>query len=751
MSANVKMGVELNEFNRGIKEGQNILKGLNAEMKATEAEFKATGNAEKALEQKTKTLNSQLRVQKGIVDQAQKALKAMDEAGVKPTDAAYQKLYATMMNATAGMNETQAALNNLTASEQKAASGANELTNSVNGISKKISLDQVISGINSITSGLENAAKSAFNLGEELVSAVLNKAKLADDTATMAQMYGISIERLLKMNQMYAAGFDTSAEAILTSQDKLRKGLNNSETVKALEEIGVAVNEVIGYGKFGEVTKARDSLEIFFEAGQKILTLGEGQQVDIAQKLFGRSWRELKPLFDEYKTVEEYEKALDGITVASEDSYKNLATLNDTVGELKGNFDTLTMDILGALAPALTKVASSLNDLLSNVIEYLKTDDGQEMLQSLSDSMSSLFDDLGKIDPKSVVESFTSVFNSLVDGLKWIVENKDTLVDALKYVVTGWGLLKLTGGALDIIRLVSGLKGLGVLGKGGGAASAAAGGGSAAGSGTAAVAGITAGEIAQTSLFAAPFALFIDGLRQDKELVDKWMANARDSIAGYQANVEQYSGNEMFDIWDVMTRYTTVNGTPEDSAKMREFAQHFFSWWNDEITDAGLEELAGGMNDEDFFAFKDALEKILNGELLYSSEDQQAFADALNKAIEAAEGLMNPVDIDLKVTDDAAASIAEQVGVVHIPGKIDLMTGQAEGEYANGLPWVPYDGYLALLHRGERVMTARENRNYTYNSNNYFGNVNLNNGLEIDALCDSIDRHNRRQNAGFGG
>ena len=70
--------------------------------------------------------------------------------------------------------------------------------------------------------------------------------------------------------------------------------------------------------------------------------------------------------------------------------------------------------------------------------------------------------------------------------------------------------------------------------------------------------------------------------------------------------------------------------------------------------------------------------------------------------------------------------------------------------HANGLPWVPYDGYLSVLHRGERVLTASENRHYTYNSNNYFGNVNLNNGMEIDALCDSIDRHNRRQHAGFG-
>ena len=70
--------------------------------------------------------------------------------------------------------------------------------------------------------------------------------------------------------------------------------------------------------------------------------------------------------------------------------------------------------------------------------------------------------------------------------------------------------------------------------------------------------------------------------------------------------------------------------------------------------------------------------------------------------------------------------------------------------HANGLPWVPYDGYLAALHRGERVLTASENRQYTYNSNNYFGNVNLNNGQDIETLCNSIDRHNRRRSSGYG-
>ena len=41
MAVNVKLGVDLSQFTSGIREGQNIMKGLNAEMKNAEAEFNA--------------------------------------------------------------------------------------------------------------------------------------------------------------------------------------------------------------------------------------------------------------------------------------------------------------------------------------------------------------------------------------------------------------------------------------------------------------------------------------------------------------------------------------------------------------------------------------------------------------------------------------------------------------------------------------------------------------------------------------
>ena len=47
-----------------------------------------------------------------------------------------------------------------------------------------------------------------------------------------------------------------------------------------------------------------------------------------------------------------------------------------------------------------------------------------------------------------------------------------------------------------------------------------------------------------------------------------------------------------------------------------------------------------------------------------------------------------------------------------IKATIETAKEKVSGKHANGLDYVPYDGYIAYLHQGERVLTKQQNRSY---------------------------------------
>ena len=727
MAVNVKLGVDIGEFKSGIQSGQAILKGLNAEMKNAESTFKATGNAEQKLASQTKTLNSTIQVQKGIADQARQALQQMAKAGVDPADVAYQKLYATMMNAEAGMHEAEAAMAELGAGAGVAADGADKLASGLNGISKKISLDQVISGIGKITDGLENAAKKAVKLGEDIWNSIMDSAAYADDVSTMATRLGLTDTQVQQM--MYVADrFEAPVETMAKTWKKLKNNMasDSKEIIEDFAQLGVATHEVFG-GKYGDVTgEARDYIDVFWEVGEALMNVTDAaEQERLAQKLLGRSWDEMIPLFTQGR--EAYEAALEAAPAASEDAVESAAALNDRVKELEKSWDTLKLEVIGAVAPALEKGADALAKVLDQLTAYLQSEDGQKLLEGLGTAVTNLFDDLGNINAEDLANNVTSIITGLTDGLNWLNENWESVKTGLIGVVTAWGALEVTGGILEIIKIVSGLKSLTGISEAGAAAGST-----------------WASAFASAAMKAAPFLAFLYTMLNPSDTHDEIGNNTIvDENGNLTTEGQQYG------------YYLNENGevAQDRRAIMEQVAQEAWDLYRTGKFDKEANDYVQGMlGIDEMKALYSQMFGMTGKEGWKNIEDLDltGWLDEFSPV---------PVEVDPEAPDNAAEQIAGQVGPITLPVELQIRSDYVNLQqyilkqmgvgHANGLSYVPNEG-LYHLHQGERVVPAREVASRSFSSNLYVENMNMGGSMSADALAAAIAGRNRRLMAGYG-
>lgn len=746
MGVSVDISANVAPFKAGMTQAAAASKTLESALKANEKQLKATGDKDTYLQQKTNLLNQQMLQQQAIAKNAESALKAMADGGVQKTSVAYQQLQAKMYDAYGAMNNIQAQLNDIETGSEGAATSADKLSDSVSSIGTKMSLDQVISGIDRITTGLENAAKKVVNFGQEMWNTMSDAAGWADDLATEASMYGITETELQQMR--YAAELiDTPVETIIKSRNKLAQnmkyGSQDAMDVFALLGISVGTNT----GKGGEVSQLRDWEDVFWETGEALMTMGDNAEAEAqSMKVFGKSWDEMKPLFRmseedfaQYGSARErYAQTMKEAPVVSDDDVNKLTELDDSLQKLDAQFNTMKETVFASLAPAFTTISDSLSGLMAQFNEYLQSDDGKAMMESLGESVKSLFEGLGNIDFGTAIQSVSNGINSVTGALQWIHDNQSLVIGAMEAIVGGWAALKITGGALQIVNLINGISGL----SGGGAAAAGAAAGESWGGAVAKAAPwlvgiytlINPAETGNDDLFdengnLTPLAITSGLTEEDAE-------EYRNSIKEAEAWNQRLAGSEYgpltVDQYDKMQWLWDMYRDPSKADKFTEYYK-------------GTEALFEGTNNRSFLSMMNEMYNLRN-----TSPDMEDLPDDFFKLPVKPE-----MDTEAAQTQLNEAGLTVDVGVRFNFGDLSggpeyEGTGLDRRHHANGLSFVPYDGYLAVLHQGERIMTAAANRQYTANSYLNVGTMNMNSGLDAESLVSQLNAQSRQTMAGFG-
>ena len=464
---NVKMGVTgVAQFKQNINQAKQSVKTLEAQLALSEKQFKASGDAESYMTEKSELLKAKLEAQKSVVENAEKALKQMADKGVDRSSKAYQDMYRQMLSAKGQMIDTENEMNGIAAAGDNAAEGVEDMNNALRDVGKGISWQNVTDGLKTITGGMQKVMSKAWQMGEAIVKATLGAGSWADELkTTAAQMstaeYTVTPEELQRMRKT-ANLIDTDVETIVAARSKLLKGLGNDTkaTLSAMEVLGID-------------TDGKSGIDLFWEAGDAIMKLGtDAEQEANATALFGKSWKELIPLFQAGR--EEYDKTMESWSVVENDQIDNLGKMDDQYQKLSGEWETFQNEILATFAGPLTTGMEKLTGFVQELNEYLDTPDGQAMIKQMGDTVTQLIEDLTKVNPEDVVNGLKGVVDGVTGGLQWIAEHSSEVVGAVGAFIGAWGVAKTAEGITTVLKLIDGIKGLSAGGAATGAASAGA-------------------------------------------------------------------------------------------------------------------------------------------------------------------------------------------------------------------------------------------------------------------------------------
>ena len=447
------------------------------------------------MEEKSQLLQLKLQEQKAIISNTESALKSMTDNGIDKGSKAFQEMQRQLLNAKGELLDTESALSGISDNSETAGDNVDSMNQQLKRIGDGVDYQRVTDGLGKITEGIEKVITKAVRMGKALVQNTMGAAAWADDLNTRVTQYkdlGVDRTTLQQMDKV-AALVDTDTDTILAAKDKMVKNINtgSTDTLGAFAAINKGLDPKM-------LAQSKEGIEdLFWEAGQFIMGMeNEADKEKYAMSIFGRSWRDLLPLFETGR--EKYHAMMEEQHVVSDKQLDSLQGMNDAVDGLNNEWDTFSKTMLATLAEGLTPLLQTLSGFLAEINEYLASDEGQEFLKAMGEAVKGLFSNITSIDPQKVVEGFAGVFNKITEGLQWLDANRQTVIDAMKVILAGWAALKITGTALNVINFIGGLTG--ITGSGGAAAAAAAG----------RTAGTSwAGAFASAAMKAAPFLAFL--------------------------------------------------------------------------------------------------------------------------------------------------------------------------------------------------------------------------------------------------
>ena len=400
----IKTSIDLTgekEYRAACSSINSSLREINSEMKLATAEFADNASGAEALTKKQEILQKQFDEQAKKAAAAEAALKKMREAGIEPTDPAYQKMQTNLNNTKAEMAKT----------EQQIKSTSEELKSSkVNWEAVGDTVGKVGKAFGAALAALGAAAVGAASA---LAGLTVSASNYADDILTTSANTHIATDDLQKYS--YALNFIDGDINTLTGtlkkntqiMSKARDG--NATYTEAYEKLGVSITDANG--------ELRNGQDVYWEVIDALGQIeNETERDALAMTLLGKSGTELNTIIDAgseaFKAYGEEAEAMGA--VMSGESLNALGAFNDKLQQLKAG--------LGGMKNAAALIALPfLDDLAEKGVPILA--DFTRGIQQANGDVSKMGDVIGK--------GLSDVLNLVIEKLPEFINMGVQMVNSL--------------------------------------------------------------------------------------------------------------------------------------------------------------------------------------------------------------------------------------------------------------------------------------------------------------------------------
>lgn len=419
----IKTSIDLTgekEYRAACNSINTSLREINSEMKLATAEFANNASSSEALTRKQEVLQKQLAEQAKKAEAAEAALRKMREAGIDPTDTAFQKMQTNLNNTKAEMAKTEQQINSTSKELKQSKVDWESVGNVVGKVGKAFG------------TALAALGTAAVGAASALAGLTVSASNYADDILTTSANTHIATDDLQKYS--YALNFIDGDLNTLTGTMKkntqiMSKARDGNKTyTAAYEKLGISITDTNG--------ELRNGQEVYWEV---IDALGkvenETERDALAMQLLGKSGTELNTIIDAgseaFKDLGNEAEAMG--YVMSDEAVSALGSFNDKLQQLKAGMTGLKNSAALIALPFLDDLASKGVPILAEFSKGIQEANGDVSKmgdvigQGLADVVNLIVEKLPEF-----VEMGVTLVSSLIEG---IVQNAPTIASAAVQIV----------------------------------------------------------------------------------------------------------------------------------------------------------------------------------------------------------------------------------------------------------------------------------------------------------------------------